>query len=54
MFWNLTYPDRYRSKDPDGPFSPGLPILVGAPLKEWSPLPVVHVGLAYAFHRPFF
>jgi hypothetical protein len=53
MFWNLSYPAHYRTKDPDG-FGPVLPLLAGLPLKEWSPVPMLHAGLGYAFHRPFF
>jgi hypothetical protein len=53
MFWNLSYPATYRTQDPDG-FGPVLPILAGQGLKEWSPVPLFHAGLGYAFHRPFF
>jgi hypothetical protein len=53
MFWNLSYPSIYRTQDPDG-FGPILPILAGQSLKEWSPVPLLHAGLGYAFHRPFF
>lgn len=52
MFWNLSYPADYRTRDPDG-FGPLTPLLSG-PLKEWSPVPMVHAGLGYAFRRPFF
>lgn len=53
MFWNLSYPAAYRSNDPDG-FGPLSPLLQGRQLKEWSPVPVLHAGLGYAFRRPFF
>ena len=54
MFWNLSYPESYRSgNDPDG-LGPLRPILGGQPLKEWSPVPMLHAGLGFAFHRPFF
>ncbi len=52
VFWNLSYPASYRTTDPDG-FGPLAPILSGQ-LKEWSPVPVLHAGLGFAFHRPFF
>lgn len=52
MFWNLRYPDKY-SVDPDGPFGPAGRLLTGE-LKEWSSTPMVHAGLGFAFHRPFF
>lgn len=52
LFWNLSYPDAYRSRDPDG-FGPLTPLLAGQ-LKEWSPVPMLHAGLGYAFRRPFF
>jgi len=52
VFWNLSYPATYRTTDPDG-FGPLAPILSGQ-LKEWSPVPVLHAGLGFAFHRPFF
>lgn len=53
MFMNLSYPATYRSNDPDG-FGPLLPLLAGQGIKEWAPIPVLHVGLGYAFRRPFF
>ena len=53
LFWNLSYPATYRTTDPDG-FGPLEPILAGQQLKEWSPVPVLHAGLGFAFHRPFF
>jgi hypothetical protein len=53
MFWNLSYPSVYGTHDPDG-FGPLLPLLAGQSLKEWSPVPLLHAGLGYAFHRPFF
>jgi hypothetical protein len=52
MFWNLSYPATYRTQDPDG-FGPLTPLLAGQ-LKEWSPVPMLHAGLGYAFRRPFF
>ncbi len=51
-FWNLSYPITFRD-DPDGPFGPAGPLLTGE-LKEWSPAPVLHAGLGFAFRRPFF
>lgn len=53
IFWNLSYPSTYRTLDPDG-FGPLQPLLAGRQLKEWSPVPVLHAGLGFAFHRPFF
>lgn len=53
MFWNLSYPNRYRDEDPDG-FGPLEPLLRGRQLKEWSPVPMLHAGIGYAFNRPFF
>lgn len=53
MFWNLGYPASYRTEDPDG-FGPLQPILAGSRRKEWSPVPMLHAGLGYAFRRPFF
>jgi len=52
IFWNLSYPTTYQTSDPDG-LGPVQPLLFGAARKEWAPLPVVHVGLGYAFRRPF-
>jgi hypothetical protein len=51
-FWNLSYPPTFRD-DPDGAFGPAEPLLSGE-LKEWSPTPVLHAGLGFAFRRPFF
>ena len=51
-FWSLSYPPTFRD-DPDGPFGPATPLLTGE-IKEWSPTPVLHAGLGFAFHRPFF
>ena len=53
VFWSLSYPEAYRSSDPDG-FGPVLPLLAGQPIKEWAPAPMLHAGLGYAFRRPFF
>jgi hypothetical protein len=53
LFWNLGYPQTYRTIDPDG-FGPLEPILARRQLKEWSPVPMLHAGLGFAFHRPFF
>lgn len=53
MFWNLSYPSAYQTEDPDG-FGPLQPILAGSRRKEWSPVPMLHAGLGFAFHRPFF
>lgn len=53
LFMNLSYPAAYRDNDPDG-FGPLTPLLAGQPIKEWAPVPMLHVGLGYAFHRPFF
>ena len=53
VFWSLTYPATYRSTDPDG-LGPLRPILAGQALKEWAPVPMIHAGLGYAFHNPFF
>lgn len=53
VFWSLTYPASYRSTDPDG-LGPAKPILAGQALKEWAPVPMIHAGLGYAFHNPFF
>ncbi len=53
IFWNLSYPNGYQTHDPDG-FGPLLPLLSGQGLKEWSPVPLLHAGIGYAFHRPFF
>jgi hypothetical protein len=52
QFWNLSYPATYRN-DPDG-FGPRVGPLAGRSLKEWSPVPMLHAGLGFAFHRPFF
>lgn len=53
VFWSLAYPATYRSTDPDG-LGPAKPILAGQALKEWAPVPMIHAGLGYAFHNPFF
>src|SRR5262245_20558549 len=53
IFWNLSYPQHYQTYDPDG-FGPARPLLAGAPLKEWTAVPLLHAGLGYAFHNPFF
>jgi opacity protein-like surface antigen len=53
MFWNLGYPSSYLTEDPDG-FGPLEPVLAGGRRKEWSPVPMLHAGLGYAFRRPFF
>ncbi len=53
IFWSLSYPEAYRSSDPDG-FGPLLPLLSGQPIKEWVPAPMLHAGLGFAFRRPFF
>jgi len=54
MFWNLSYPGSYRTSDPDGTLGPLQPVLAGQGLKEWAPVPMLHAGLGFAFHRPFF
>lgn len=54
MFWNLSYPASYQTSDPDGPLGPLDPLLAGQGRKEWAPVPMLHAGLGYAFHRPFF
>ena len=51
-FWNLRYPDTYRT-DPDGAFGPLGRLITGEP-KEWTPTAVIHAGVGFAFHRPFF
>jgi hypothetical protein len=52
IFWNLRYPTHFRT-DPDV-FGPLQPLLPDPALKEWSPVPMLHAGFGYAFHRPFF
>ncbi|MGE0556288.1 MAG: hypothetical protein AB7R55_22905 [Gemmatimonadales bacterium] len=54
MFWNLGYPASYQTTDPDGTLGPLSPILAGQGRKEWAPVPMLHAGLGFAFHRPFF
>lgn len=52
VFWNINHGEAYRSTDPDG-LGPLEPLLFNQPIKEWTPVPMLHAGLGYAFRRPF-